>query len=122
MGRDKATLTIAGRAMATWVAEAMRRSGIEHVVALGGSDAVELPVVPDLAVGPACGPLAMLIGALDRCGDLLICPCDVPAVPSTLFERLLHAADISKRSVVLASSDQLEPLIGVYRASALPLL
>ncbi len=118
MGQDKATLSIAGKPMAQWVATAMHVGGISDVVILGPKPVADINALPDSE--PGAGPLATLVGALEQIGDLFVCPCDVPTLRGELVNQIVSIADATKRPVVLAHSDRLEPLIGVYRAAAAP--
>ena len=120
MGRDKASLLLAGQPMAQWVADAMNRAGVEPVVALGGKEDLNLPVVPDEIADQ--GPLYVLISALERLGDILVCPCDVPLASTKLFQEILTVGVTTGKAVVLAKSDQLQPLIGLYKQSSIGLL
>lgn len=121
MGRDKATLSLAGKPMIQWVAEALSAGGITDVVALGADPSSSaITVLPDRE--PGAGPLAALVGALERLGDLFVSPCDVPTLSPELVSQILTVAQATARPVVLAFSDRLEPLIGVYRAMAAPAL
>ena len=71
---------------------------------------------------PGAGPLAALVPALEQLGDLFVSPCDVPTLSAAIVEQILAVAASTPRPVVLAFSDRLEPLIGVYRAAAAPAL
>jgi molybdopterin-guanine dinucleotide biosynthesis protein A len=66
MGRDKALVPVAGRALALRVADALRRAGAADVTAVGGDlaalGALGLPGVPDEAPGE--GPLGGVLTAL----------------------------------------------------------
>ena len=62
MGRDKATLPVAGRAMAHWVADAMSALDLQAVVALGARAEVGLPIVDDEP--GVSGPMAALLAGL----------------------------------------------------------
>ena len=120
MGRDKASLLLAGQPMAKWVADAMNRAGLAPVVALGGKEQVNLPVVPDEIADQ--GPLCVLVSALERLGDILVCPCDVPLASAKLFQKILTVGVATDKAIVLVKSDQLQPLIGLYRQSSIGLL
>ena len=120
MGQDKARLEIAGRPLALWVAAALEEAGAKPVVAQGGDPPPPLLAVPDSR--PGAGPLAGLVDALERHGDILVCPTDVPTVPIRLLTDLVAQARSTEAEVVLARSDRLEPLIGHYTAAALPRL
>ena len=120
MGSDKANLPLAGRPLALWVADALRTAGADPVVAQGGHPPVPLVAEPDST--PSAGPLAALLDALERHGDVLVCPTDVPTVPSELLAALVERARCTGAPVVLARSDRPEPLIGHYARTALPML
>ncbi|HAF68664.1 MAG TPA: hypothetical protein DCX77_03810 [Acidimicrobiaceae bacterium] len=120
MGQDKASLRLSGRPMVEWVAGAMREAGVEPIVALGGKSSIALPIVPDELEQQ--GPLHVLINAVEQLGDILVCPCDVPLVSAQLFRSVLIAGAASERPVVLAESDRLQPLIGLYKKSSAELL
>ncbi len=122
MGQDKASLDLGGRPMGSWVATAMRDAGLARVVALGGSAELGLEVVADPPEMAGTGPLAALIAGLRSEGDILVCPCDVPTMTAEAIGSILRAAHGSDALAVLGFSDQLEPLIGLYRAEALDLL
>ena len=120
MGEDKASLQLEGRPMVEWVAGSMREAGLESIVALGGNASISLPIIPDELEQQ--GPLHVLIKAIERLGDILVCPCDVPLVSAKLLREILAAGATSTEPVVLARSDQLQPLIGLYKESAASLL
>jgi len=106
--------------MVDWVADAIRQAGVEPVIALGGQGSLSLPVLPD-EIGDQ-GPLHVLIGALERVGDILVCPCDVPLASANLFRSIVSAGVGTDKPVVLAKSTQLQPLIGLYKESSIDLL
>ena len=120
MGQDKASLRLSGRPMVEWVAGSMRDAGVESIVALGGSSSITLPIIPDELEQQ--GPLHVLINAVERLGDILVCPCDVPLVSARLFRSVLAAGAESEEPVALAESDRLQPLIGLYKKSSAGLL
>lgn len=120
MGSDKANLLLAGRPLALWVADALRTAGADPVVAQGGHPPAPLVAEPDSTAH--AGPLAALVDALDRHGDVLVCPTDVPTVPPGLLAALTELAAHASAPVVLARSDRPEPLIGFYARSALAAL
>lgn len=120
MGQDKASLLLDGRPMSDWVAGSMKQAGIESVVALGGKSSVNLPVIHDELKQQ--GPLHVLIKAIERLGDIVVCPCDVPLVTPKLFREVMAVGAKSNEPVVLVQSDQLQPLIGLYKESASELL
>ena len=120
MGSDKANLELTGRPLALWVADALRAAGAHPVVAQGGSPPAPLVAEPDST--PLAGPLSGLVDALERHGDVLICPTDVPTVPADLLAALVREAHSTGAPVVLARSDRVEPLIGHYARKSLSML
>lgn len=120
MGIDKAGLELAGRPLALWVADALSAAGANPVVAQGGSPPLPLAADPDSS--PHAGPLSALIDALERHGDVLVCPTDVPTVPAELLAALVERARSTGAPVVLARSDRPEPLIGHYARGSLSML
>ena len=120
MGSDKATLELAGKPLAVWVAAALEAAGADPVIAQGGTAPEPLVAEPDSA--PRAGPLAALIDVLERHGDVLVCPTDVPTVSTALLVAIVERASRTGAPVVLARSDRTEPLIGYYSQAALPVL
>ena len=120
MGSDKAGLELAGWPLALWVADALAAAGADPVVAQGGDPPPPLVAEPDSS--PGAGPLSALIDALERHGDVLVCPTDVPTVPAGLLVALVECAHNTGAPVVLARSDRPEPLIGHYARGSLSML
>ena len=120
MGSDKATLELAGKPLAVWVAAALEAAGADPVIAQGGTAPEPLVAEPDSV--PRAGPLAALIDVLERHGDVLVCPTDVPTVSTALLVAIVERASRTGAPVVLARSDRTEPLIGYYSRAALPVL
>ena len=120
MGSDKANLELVGRPLALWVADALAAAGAHPVVAQGGNPPAPLVAEPDST--PLSGPLAGLVDALERHGDVLVCPTDVPTVPVHLLAALIRTAHSTGEPVVLARSDRVEPLIGHYARASLSML
>ncbi|MDD9368987.1 MAG: NTP transferase domain-containing protein [Acidimicrobiales bacterium] len=88
MGRDKAVIPVADRALAAWVADAIGAAGAGAVVAVGGDatalEAEGLAVVADAE--PGAGPLGGILGALDhhRAAEIVfVGACDLVAPSST---------------------------------------
>ena len=117
MGSDKATLELAGKPLSIWVAAALEAAGADPVIAQGGTAAAPLVTEPDSV--PRAGPLAALIDVLNRHGDVLVCPTDVPTVSTALLAAIVRHATRTGAPVVLARSDRIEPLIGYYSRAAL---
>ncbi|WP_419920317.1 molybdenum cofactor guanylyltransferase [Candidatus Poriferisodalis sp.] len=120
MGSDKATLDLAGKPLAIWVAAALKAAGADPVIAQGGTAPTPLVAEPDSV--PRAGPLAALIDVLERHGDVLVCPTDVPTVSTALLTTIVEQASRTGVPVVLARSDRIEPLIGYYSQAVLGVL
>jgi len=90
-GSDKALAAFGTSTVGERVIAAIRQSGVDPVVAIGGQigDRLGLPTVPDLR--PGDGPLGGLATALiwARTGSVLMVPCDVPLLTSAHIGLLL---------------------------------
>jgi molybdenum cofactor guanylyltransferase len=126
MGQDKAFVEFRGIPMVARVHAALIAAGIAPVAAIGG-DAEQLR---SLGIGvvddewPGEGPVPAIITALrwSRQPYLCVVACDLAEVGTDTFGRLMTAM-AADTDVVLARTDRLEPLCGIWRrASALPLL
>lgn len=125
MGTDKATLVVRGRPMAGWVAGALVGAGCAAVVAVGGDPRrlaeLDLDVVPDVAPGE--GPLGGLVVALGAAAErgyrwAAVVPCDLPDLDPETLRPLLERSRRGDVDAVLATTDRLEPLCGVWATSA----
>jgi molybdenum cofactor guanylyltransferase len=130
MGRDKASLVVAGRTLAARAADTLAGICSEVLLAAGGR---EVDGAPPSAVritdGPGEGPAAGLLGAArERPGrPLLVLACDVPRVPAALLAELLRrlgrsVADGPPDAVLPRSARGPEPLIAAYGPAALAAL
>ena len=120
MGRDKASLELSGRPMVQWAAAAMSAAGIDRIYTVGGQTHSGLQWLPDSQ--PQAGPLSALIDAIDAFGDVFVCPCDVPLISDTLIQRIIAAGSETEKPVVLAQSQRLQPLIGLYKKNVAEIL
>ena len=120
MGRDKASLELSGKPMVQWVAAAMSAAGIDRIYTVGGQTHSGLQWLPDSQ--PQAGPLSALIDAIDAFGDVFVCPCDVPLISDTLIQRIIAAGSETEKPVVLAQSQRLQPLIGLYKKNVAEIL
>jgi molybdopterin-guanine dinucleotide biosynthesis protein A len=73
---------------------------------------------------PGFGPIGGIISAFEaHDGDVFVLPGDVPWVTAEVVRTVLdEAARHPEAMAVLAHSQQLEPCVGIYRQSSLPLL
>jgi len=90
-GSDKALARFGSSTVGERVVAAIRESGVDPVVAIGGQigDRLGIPTVPDLR--PGDGPLGGLATALlwARNGSVLMVPCDVPLLSAAHIGLLL---------------------------------
>jgi len=91
MGREKASLLVAGVPMAVRVAEGLRAAGGEEVVCVGPAVG-GLPAVPD--AHPGEGPLGGILTAMAWAGDrtVVVAPCDLLSPEPEAFASLASAA------------------------------
>lgn len=123
MGRDKATLAVAGTLMAVRVAQAMRAAGLSVFVVGGKRDSLVeagLAFVDDRY--PGDGPLGAIVTALGSTSDsILVSSCDTPILDEYAILALLETARRLPRldAVTSCTASSLEPLFAVYRQTAL---
>ena len=122
MGVDKATLPIAGTAMARHVANALTDAGCSPVVTIGGSagelDALGLEHVNDEFPGE--GPLGGILTALALGTPAVVVACDLPNLRAATIKELIAA--LAGHDAAMAFSDRPEPLCAVWSADAIPVL
>lgn len=92
-GSDKALAPFRSSTMGERVVDALRKAGVDPVVAIGGraGDDLAIPTVPDRR--PGDGPLAALATALlwARTGRVVVAPCDLPLLQADHIGLLLDA-------------------------------
>jgi molybdopterin-guanine dinucleotide biosynthesis protein A len=93
MGVDKATLVVGGRMLAQRSIDALQGAGIERVVIVGGANDFGLELIAD--DDPGSGPLGAVLTALEATtpADLVVLPCDLPAVESYAVATLLDSSE-----------------------------
>jgi len=117
LGRDKATLPIAGRPLAHWVKDAISPL-VDECWLISNQPVAHLelgiPVVIDLL--PGRGALGGLLSImLIAKGDyVLLSACDTPFLQIKLLEAMVQALRGGQDAVICRSSRGLEPLPGVY--------
>lgn len=120
MGRDKATLRVAGTDLVRAAADRLSRV-CARVVAADGERHL-LAGVASLADGPGRGPAAGILGAAarDPGHPLLVLACDLPGVTVELLRELARPGAASW--TVPRWQGRLEPLSALYRPAALSAL
>jgi molybdopterin-guanine dinucleotide biosynthesis protein A len=125
MGRDKASLLIAGEPLLQRVVGRVRQA-LEEVLVVGPHELKRLVpgvrVIPDLQL--ARGPLGGLVTALQTVDTswIFVVGCDMPFVEPALVSAMIAqaAAHGDCDAVVLGSERGAEPLHAVYSHSCLP--
>ena len=127
-GGEKAVATLGGKPLLLWAVERLARSCPAVAVnARAGTEAAALaqaralPVLHDApgdAAGPLSGVKAGLLWARERgARGIAVSPCDVPLLPSDLFERLVAAA--GGGAAMAETTEGHQPLCAVWPVSAL---
>ncbi len=123
-GRPKGLELIGGVRIIDRVASALR--DIAGELLLIGAPPVIAATLPDWRLvpdaSPGDGPLGAIVTALGASGrDTLIVAWDMPFVTAADLQPLLHAPSDAD-AVLWQSEGRVEPLCGLYRATALPAL
>jgi molybdopterin-guanine dinucleotide biosynthesis protein A len=106
MGQDKAFLEFCGRPLIQNALEIMNCAGLSSRIAGARSDLSDFaPVVPDLAEESGLGPLAGICAALSACTSRFAAflPVDLPFIPASLIEYLVHHAVVAEAAVTVVS-------------------
>jgi molybdopterin-guanine dinucleotide biosynthesis protein A len=118
MRRTKALIDVGGQPMATHVAHALTAAGCRDVVIVGGDPtelaSLNLPVIADRHPGE--GPVGGVLTALHHhhaATHVVVAACDIPGLTPRAVKRMLAAATIAT-DVVVAMTDQLEPVLAVW--------
>jgi molybdopterin-guanine dinucleotide biosynthesis protein A len=125
MGREKALLELDGKTLVEIGLEKLKKV-CREVKLVGDNPGLAcfgVGAVPDTMTG--CGPLGGIVAGLEQsAAELnLFLAVDVPFVPAALLQQLLFAASAEDVVCVMVEScGQPQPLIAVYRRSALPTL
>lgn len=123
MGRPKALLQVNGIPMVEKLAHVLSPFCVQ-VVAVGPRElAGSIPAVADLY--PGAGPLGGLLSALharpNNCDRMVVVACDLINIEAPVIAALL-AADLDNIDAVLANTDRLQPLCGLWNPQCLALL
>jgi molybdopterin-guanine dinucleotide biosynthesis protein A len=124
MGRDKALVELGGKTLAAWAVELLRGAGLSATIAGVRSELGDLaPVIADEAAdqGPLRG-ICSALGATDTELAVFI-PVDLPLLPASLLQYLVHHARVSGNAVTLASVNGFaQTFPAVLHKRALPVL
>jgi molybdopterin-guanine dinucleotide biosynthesis protein A len=125
MGKNKALMKVDGKPMARLVADVLKEVCNEVAIVGGNKEehsTLGFPWFPDSVRD--CGPLGGIYTALTLFeNDVVVCACDLPNITPDLVQFLLfHDASAGSSATVLCSGTMIQPLLGVYHQSCLPLL
>jgi molybdopterin-guanine dinucleotide biosynthesis protein A len=128
IGGEKGLQSLQGRALISWVVEAVTRDSEEIVISANGPQEVYAKfgyrvIADQMPDWP--GPLAGLEAALSMAQTqyVLSVPCDTPFLPDDLIPRLLGSllANAAEASVAVVAGRR-QPAIALYNKSVLPRL
>jgi molybdenum cofactor guanylyltransferase len=120
MGRDKALVEVAGRPLVAHALGIFREAGLEARIAGARAELDAFaPVVKDAGGGPLAGVCAALETTEAELAVFL--PVDMPLVPASLIEYLLHHARMTVAAVTLPTACGFaQTFPAVVRREALP--
>lgn len=128
MGGDKGLQALHGRALISWVLEAVGRGSDETLINANDAQPAYAHfgcrVIPDQIPGWQ-GPLAGLLSALSCAHTeyVMSVPCDTPFLPDDLIERLLEAQKSNATEAAVAVvGGRRQPTVALYSISVLPKL
>lgn len=127
-GQDKGRVLYRGRPLVEWVLQCVQPQVLECCISANRSldqyQGYGLPVLTDRATGYG-GPLAGVTQALAWCRTrwLLVVPCDTPALPADLAQRLLDAVlQHGAAAAYAVDAEREHPVIHLVQGDLLPQL
>jgi molybdenum cofactor guanylyltransferase len=126
IGGDKAIVELHGRPLISYPLEAVREA-LGRVAILAKAD-TKLPYVSGVTVwiepDPRRHPIIGIVQALALADGrpVLVCGADLPFVSAQLVKRLAKASPGRAPAVIACARGEMQPLLGCYQRSALPLL
>lgn len=123
-GGNKALLTLEGKRYIDRVAEA-QTDFAERLLSVAPGSALTLEgyrAVEDIY--PGTGPLGGLYSALTaaKSDALFVLPCDVPLIGRDMAAILMKAFSGAEDGAVISHGGRIEPLVGIYSKSCLPVI
>lgn len=126
IGGDKGLQTLHGRALLSWVQEAVRHDSDEILINANNTQQAYVQfgsrVIADLLPdwpGPLAGLHAALLAAKNE--YVMTVPCDTPFLPDDLIPRLLASLTLrSAEAAVAVTGGCRQPTIALYRKRVLP--
>lgn len=123
MGRPKALVEVNGIPLVEQIAQVLSPFCFQ-VVAVGPRElAASIPAVQDLY--PGDGPLGALLSALEArpegCDRMVVVACDLINIEAAVIKALL-AADLDHIDAVIAHTDRIQPLCGLWNPACRPIL
>jgi molybdopterin-guanine dinucleotide biosynthesis protein A len=123
MGKDKASLQVAGRSLTARLFEDLDALGCAPLAFSGSLAPDDLPVsvqkIPDQVTGQ--GPLSGLAALLEKLQKpMLVLACDMPGLDLEALQALRAAYRPGCGALLAEGPDGLHPLFGIYEPSVLP--
>lgn len=121
-GRDKTLATLDGVSLVERAAAGLRPLFDEILIASNAQDKFRIPDAVEVAdVYPDAGPLGGIHSGLvhSKNDALFVMACDMPNFSAALCKKLL-AGSVGYDAFIPRAGEEIEPLFGVYRKSALP--
>ena len=126
MGRDKASVVIAGQPLWQRQLTTLRDTGAQELFISGKLDGPYAGSGIEIVVdsSPGHGPLAGIEAALRHAVQplLLVLAIDLPAMTSTFLADLMRRASVSDLGIVPRTDQWFEPLAAAYPRACLPLV
>jgi molybdopterin-guanine dinucleotide biosynthesis protein A len=120
LGGDKAGALLDGRPLLAWAVAALRAAGVE-AVAVTAKEGAPLPVVDALVWREPAEPrhpLAGLRTAIERGGDVLTLPVDLPLVGAAALRAVAGADLRGAVAAVACPGGRVQPLVGRFTPAA----
>jgi len=122
MGTDKTKLQWNHMSMLEWQVEKLRSAGAAEILLCGKTDKMipNTRCVPDIL--PDRGPLGGVYSGLQAAKHpiAMVISADVPLLPISTIHKLLHAHHSD--ATLLEHDGNIEPLIGIYNSSLVPII
>ncbi len=125
-GRDKAEMEFSGQRVLDGLMEILREFPFQKLAVVSAQGQERDWPEPILALQDdqeGLGPMGGIVTALRHLpGGILVTACDMPLVSGALIEWLLGHYDAHVEAVIPRHQGGIEPLLGIYEKSFLPLL
>lgn len=132
MGTDKSTLVVDGQRLIDRSLLALERAGVAPLfVALNAQPGTDIEITSNAEVvhdmHGSMGPMSGIVSTWEHITErlnskveaLAVLSCDLPRIQSSLIDELIRAASQAPDGAVAHDGQSVQPLVAVYRRSAL---